>query len=107
VPAHIWLGLEAEYRLVSARRADTQQVERETELLDAFPYREMVRTCLVPGARKAEDKVRELRRFFGVASLYQLGAVTAYAPAFRLGVELDSLSLRSRRMASLRVFAGE
>lgn len=85
VPAHIWLGLEAEYRLVSAREADAQQVRRETELLDSFPYKEMVLTCMVAGVRRAEDKVRELRRFFGVASLYQLGDVAAYAPAFRLG----------------------
>jgi HTH-type transcriptional regulator/antitoxin HigA len=85
VPAHIWLGLEAEYRLVSARQADAEQVRRETQLLAAFPYREMVKLGCFAAVRKAEDKVRELRRFFGVASLQQLGAVPAYAPAFRLG----------------------
>lgn len=85
VPAHIWLGLEAEYRLVSAREADAQQARLETKLLDAFPYKEMVRISMVASVRGAEDKVRELRRFFGVASLFQLQEVPAYAPAFRRG----------------------
>lgn len=85
VPAHIWLGLEAEYRLVMARRAEAEQVSREIHLLSSFPYKEMVGLGSIAARRKAEDKVRELRRFFGVASLLQLGQVTAYMPAFRLG----------------------
>lgn len=85
VPAHVWLGLEGEYRLVSARQAAEEQVKQETGLLEAFPYKEMVELGCVAAVRKAEDKVRELRRFFGVASLPQLGQVPAYATAFRLG----------------------
>lgn len=85
VPAHVWLGLEGEYRLVSARQAEEEQVKRETGLLEAFPYKEMVELGYVAAVRKAEGKVRELRRFFGVASLPQLGRVPAYATAFRLG----------------------
>jgi HTH-type transcriptional regulator/antitoxin HigA len=85
VPAHIWLGLEAEYRLVSAQQIDNEQVKKETRFLTSFPYREMVQLGCVAPVRKAEEKVRELRRFFGVASLEQLDQVPAYAPAFRLG----------------------
>ncbi|MBN1319631.1 MAG: HigA family addiction module antidote protein [Thermoleophilia bacterium] len=85
VAAHIWLGLEAEYRLALARQADARQLVQETQLLDAFPYRQMVELACVPPVRRAEDKVQELRRFFGVASLAQLGQVPAYAPAFRVG----------------------
>jgi HTH-type transcriptional regulator/antitoxin HigA len=85
VPAHIWLGLEAEYRLALARQVEQLQVTQETHLLPAFPYKEMVDLSCVAPARKAEDKVRELRKFFGVASLVQLGEVPAYAPAFRVG----------------------
>jgi HTH-type transcriptional regulator/antitoxin HigA len=85
VPAHIWLGLEAEYRLALARQVEQLQVTQETHLLPAFPYKEMVDLSCVAPAHKAEDRVRELRRFFGVASLAQLGEVPAYAPAFRVG----------------------
>ena len=85
VPAHIWLGLEAEYRLVRARQAEAQELTQEAQLLDAFPYKEMANLSCVAPVRKAEDKVRELRRFFGVATLAQLGEVPAYAPAFRVG----------------------
>jgi HTH-type transcriptional regulator / antitoxin HigA len=85
VPAHIWLGLEAEYRLTLARQVEWAEVERETQLLEAFPYKEMVSLACVVPVRKAQDKVRELRRFFGVASLTQLGQQPAYAPAFRVG----------------------
>ena len=85
VPAHIWLGLEAEYRLTLARQAESAEIERETQLLEAFPYKEMVSLACVAPVRKAQDKVRELRRFFGVASLAQLGQQPAYAPAFRVG----------------------
>lgn len=84
VPAHVWLGLEAEYRLALARQADAQQLTQETQLLDAFPYKQMVELACVVPARRAEHKVQELRRFFGVASLAQLGQVPAYAPAFRV-----------------------
>jgi HTH-type transcriptional regulator / antitoxin HigA len=85
VPAHIWLGLEAEYRLVLARQAESLEIDQETQLLEAFPYKEMVGLACVAPVRKAQDKVRELRRFFGVASLAQLGQQPAYAPAFRVG----------------------
>ena len=85
VLAHVWLGLEAEYRLVGARRREEQQVKEETRLLSSFPYAEMVKLGCLPAERKAEDKVRQLRRFFNVASLQQLGQLPAYAAAFRLG----------------------
>jgi HTH-type transcriptional regulator/antitoxin HigA len=60
-------------------------VDVPAHLLPAFPYKEMVDLSCVAPAHKAEDRVRELRRFFGVASLAQLGEVPAYAPAFRVG----------------------
>jgi len=85
VPAHIWLGLEAEYRLILARQVEAQELTQETRLLDAFPYKQMAELACVAPVRKAEDKVQELRRFFGVASLAQLAQVPAYAPAFRVG----------------------
>ena len=85
VGAHIWLGLESEYRLVLAEQEEVERIEAESALLDAFPYKQMVEVGCVVGVRKAADKVRELRRFFGVASLQQIGKVPVYGPAFRVG----------------------
>ena len=84
VPAHIWLGLEAEYRLVLARTAEDERTRRETAFLRFFPYAELVKLGCLIRVRSSEDKVRQLRSYFGVASLDQLGAVRAYAPAFRV-----------------------
>lgn len=84
VPAHIWSSLEAEYRLVLAEQAEAEQIKEEISLVTAFPFKEMAALQCVAAVRKAEDKVRELRRFFGVASLNQLGRIPAYAPAFRV-----------------------
>lgn len=83
VPAHIWTGLEAEYQLVQARHREAQTIEEESRLLDRFPYKEMVSLGWVEKTKDVLRRVRELRRFFGVASLHNLDGVKAYAPAFR------------------------
>ena len=83
VPAHIWTGLEAEYQLTKARGEAAEQVEHETDLAVGFPYPEIAKLGWVKTTRKRSEKVMELRRFFGVASLHNLPGVRAYAPAFR------------------------
>ena len=83
VPAHIWTGLEAEYQLTKARSEAAVQVEHETDLAVCFPYPEIAKLGWVKPTRKRSEKVVELRRFFGVASLHNLEGVRAYAPAFR------------------------
>lgn len=83
VPAHIWTGLESEYRLVKARQGEEASVEGEASQVGDYPYAEMARLGWVKAARKASDKVRELRRFFGVASLANIPNVAVYQPAFR------------------------
>ncbi|MCH7880730.1 MAG: HigA family addiction module antidote protein [Proteobacteria bacterium] len=83
VPAHIWTGLEADYQLIRARAQAEQHIEAEAADVGCFPYAEMARLGWVRKTRKAIEKVRELRRFFGVASLSNLPDVRSYAPAFR------------------------
>lgn len=84
VPAHIWTSLEADYRLALARASDDQAIEGQIDLARSFPYRELVRLGLVQSTRLAKERVRELCRFFGVASLPQVSRVADYAPAFRV-----------------------
>jgi len=83
VPAHIWTGLEADYQLIRARHQAEQQIKLEAVNVGCFPYAEMANLDWVVKTRIAVEKVRELRRFFGVASLSNLPDVRSYAPAFR------------------------
>jgi len=86
VPAHIWLGLETEYRLALARQqgeAGRQQIKDEARLVTAYCYRQLIKAGDVARTTKPADKVRELRRFFGVASLAAIPNVRTYEVAFR------------------------
>ena len=83
VPAHIWTGMEAEYQLAKARKDFARQIEVEAESVSLFPYKEMAQLGLVRSTRNPIEKVKELRRFFGVAALGLIKEVRSYAPAFR------------------------
>ncbi len=83
VPAYIWAGLESEYRLIKASQAEAEQAKEEEVLLDGFPYLELSKLSLVEKTRVPLTKIQNLRRFFGVASLFNLEGVKKYSPAFR------------------------
>jgi HTH-type transcriptional regulator/antitoxin HigA len=85
VPAHIWLGLEDEYRLVLARNAERAQLEQEQKLITRFCYAELLKRGVLEKVTRAIDKVKALRRFFNVSSLMLVSSIDRYAPAFRLG----------------------
>ncbi|MEI6451635.1 MAG: HigA family addiction module antitoxin [Actinomycetes bacterium] len=87
VPAHIWLGLEAEYRLTLARRqsdAEVARLKEESKLATAYCYNQLARLGAVARTTKPLVKVAELQRFFGVASLAAIPEVRRYQVAFRL-----------------------
>lgn len=85
VPSHLWNGLEAEYRLILAQQKENQRVESEITLVGEFPYTEIAKHGFLKKTRNLVERVVELRRFFGVASLYNLETVDYYEPAFRQG----------------------
>jgi len=99
VPAHIWLGLESEYRLALARQAEEKQIAEETKLLTPFCYSELAKLGFVKKLSNRRDKVRELQRFFGVASLESVLDVPRYQPAFRIG-KGGATSTKPRAVAS-------
>jgi HTH-type transcriptional regulator/antitoxin HigA len=84
VPAHIWTGMEAEYRLILAKQKEAVSVEEEVACLSNFPYADLRKLGVVDNTRKAVEKVYALRRFLGVSSLKNLQGVGEYNPAFRL-----------------------
>ena len=83
VPAYFWSNLESEYRLVMAKEADEKKAEDELEAASAYPYNEIAKLNLVEKTRKPLEKVKGLRKFFGVSSLFHITSVKEYAPAFR------------------------
>lgn len=109
VPAHIWTGLEADYQLARAREEFTRQAEAEAETVARFPYPAMAKMGLVRETRNRIEKVKELRRFFGIASLSNLTEVRSFAPAFRKankgGVSHEALAawLRAGEQAARRI----
>jgi HTH-type transcriptional regulator/antitoxin HigA len=87
VPANIWLGLESEYRLALARQQEEAQLAEEVKLLTRFCYSQLTKLGMVKKLSSRREKVRELQRFFGVASLTSVSAqgVRQYQAAFRVG----------------------
>jgi len=89
VPAYIWTGLESEYRLIKANQVEADKARKEETLLVNFPYLDISKLGLVETTRDPLSKVQNLRRFFGVASLFNLNGVKAYEPAFRQSTNND------------------
>ena len=87
VPANIWLGMESEYRLALARQAEKKLIVEEIKLLTPFCYSDLAKQGVVKKLSSRREKVRELQRFFGVASLLNVSSNGAlrYQAAFRVG----------------------
>ncbi|MCF8421017.1 MAG: HigA family addiction module antidote protein [Melioribacteraceae bacterium] len=86
VPAHIWSGLEAEYRLTLARLQEKKELEKrkkETPLIKKYCYNELASFHYVERKTKPIDKVEELQKFFGVTSLFNLDNVKRYQSLFK------------------------
>ena len=88
VPAHIWTGLESEYRLALARiqdKTEQEQLKAETKFMTLYRYAELVRMGVVEKFTRPMDKVLALQKFFGVTSLRTIPNLKRYNPAFRTG----------------------
>ena len=93
VPAHVWTGLEEEYRLILAQEEEEELLKREAELVDVELFRSMARLGWVAAARRPEDKARELCNYFGVASLAFLKDAKLSGHAFRIANREEASSL--------------
>lgn len=88
VPAHIWTGLESEYRLALQKQAEEareEQLKRETHYITKFCYNELVKAGELQPRTQPVEKVKELQRFFGVVSLDKVYDLQFYQAAFRIG----------------------
>lgn len=92
VPAHIWIGLEAEYRLTLARQEEESRRDRlkeETGLVKRFCYGQLVKLGAAAKRVDPVDQVLEMQRYFGVTSLKQVLELRRYSAAFRRGGLVD------------------
>ncbi len=85
VPAHVWIGLENEYRLTLARQKELQMnLQEEAKLITSYCYRDLAKLNYVKKCSKSAEKVIELQKFFGVTSLNTIANLNRYQPFFRI-----------------------
>ncbi len=72
IPAKFWNKLEATYREKLIKANAENEMDADKEIAREMPYKEMVKYGWVPIAKKIEEKVVNLRKFFGVVSLVLL-----------------------------------
>ena len=82
IPAHIWLGLEAEYQHTKARREDRQRLQAEAKLAARFPCQALRRLGWIKKTRDPISEVETLLDFFGVSTLSAVAE--SEAAAYRL-----------------------
>ena len=68
VSANFWSNLEAEYRLVLAKKVQEVKAEEEIKIVGNYPYLDLCKLGLVEKTRDNLKKVTELRKFFAVSS---------------------------------------
>lgn len=67
--ASIWLGIESNYRLHQARKAEEEIAKEYSEWAKSFPIRELVNRGDIQKPESNTDAVSKLLAFFGVASI--------------------------------------
>jgi addiction module HigA family antidote len=75
IPASFWLSREQQYREFLARRRAQEDLERDADWLSGFPVAELIRKGWIREVKDVAERVREMLRFFGVASSEQWRAV--------------------------------
>ena len=78
-PAYIWLNLERDFQYNKARLEDLERLGEQVKEARAYPYAEMAKLGWVAVTRDPIERVRELLKYFGVASLDAVPKVQAAA----------------------------
>lgn len=78
-PASFWNNLEGNYQETRARIQAARDIEDEVDIAGLIPYTELAKHGFVNKSRKPQEKVTNLRAFFGVASLHYVPEVLSVA----------------------------
>ena len=69
IPAAFWVNLEQNYRMTRARLRERERLQAQEEWLKELPVKEMEKRGWIAVGRNAQEKVRTLLQFFGVANV--------------------------------------
>ena len=69
IPAAFWVNLEQNYRMTRARLRERERLQAAAEWLNELPVKEMERRGWIAVGQNAQEKVRALLQFFGVANV--------------------------------------
>ena len=69
VAAHIWLGLESDYKLHRAQEAEAKQAAKSTSWAKRFPVNALIKRGVMDKPSSSADSVSGLLAFFGVGSV--------------------------------------
>lgn len=79
--AAFWMNLEVSYQLDKIRLADQDKFREELEIAKEIPYKKMSELGWLENTGDRNQRVKNLRDFFGVARLYLIQ--NSYAAVFR------------------------
>jgi len=88
IKASFWNKLESKYREDKARLESTSNIEDEEKLLDFIPYNEIAKLGWVEETKIKLEKIVNLRKFFGIASLNSVS--TVQHAAFRKSTKFEA-----------------
>lgn len=101
VGAHVWLGMESDYRLHQARRADDEQLRGNLAWARRFPVKEMAERGLI-SSTTGKMCVSELLSFLGVASVQawkhrhdEMAVAYRHSPSFKSNRDALAVWLRT------------
>lgn len=83
VPANFWINLESNYRQALARQREKDELSNKIEWLEKFPVNEIVKLGFIKKAKDKTEQLKELLKFFGVASIESWEEVWETNVAFR------------------------
>lgn len=93
IPAHIWIGLERDYRFNKARLDDILWLKKESSNLKYYPAPEMMNMGWLPTSKDKIEQTKSLLEFLGVSSLSD--------PKYTLNAQLRSLRQDKRNYFAL------
>ena len=118
IGATFWTNLEHDYQMTRAKLRERELLIAQKGWLSDLPVREMEKRAWISTGRNAEEKVRELLRFFGVATVPAYHSTTevlgfrssdharvssgSLAAWLRKG-ELDAMNIKTRQFDATRL----
>jgi HTH-type transcriptional regulator/antitoxin HigA len=71
MPVQYWLTLEANYQAAKARADEQKRLEKDLDWLHRIPVSAMVKMNWMPAHKEKSQRLGEVLRFFGIASVEQ------------------------------------